>query len=246
MGAALSLFVLMSLSIFIVRVASVALRQTGLEESSARFQALSAISGTGFTTKEAESVVNYPVRRRIVMLLMVIGNLGVVTVMATVVVSFVNTQGDTGAVFIQLAWLVGVLGLLWFLILNKRAEQWMCDLIGRFLQAKTFLGARHFTRLLQLGDGYSVCVHPVASAWLEDEQALTYAQLGEKRLTVLAVRLTDGDLVQEFHTTTELNHGDALVLYGADEGHDALETLSVKSETAADHLAHRHAKHVDP
>ena len=87
----------MSLSIFIVRVASVALRHTGLPEVSARFQALSAISGTGFTTKEAESEVNYPVRRKIVMLLMVIGNLGVVTVMATVVVTFVNTRGDTSA-----------------------------------------------------------------------------------------------------------------------------------------------------
>jgi hypothetical protein len=64
MGAALTLFILMSLSIFIVRVASVALRHTGLEEGTAKFQALSAISSTGFTTKEAEMVVNYPVRRR--------------------------------------------------------------------------------------------------------------------------------------------------------------------------------------
>ena len=98
MGAALSLFVLMTLSILVVRVAAVALRQTGLEEATAKFQALSAVSGTGFTTSESETIVNYPVRRRIVTLLMVIGNLGLVTVFATLVVSFVHTEGEVDAV----------------------------------------------------------------------------------------------------------------------------------------------------
>lgn len=41
MSAALSIFVLLSLSVFVIRVASVALRITGLTETSARFQALS-------------------------------------------------------------------------------------------------------------------------------------------------------------------------------------------------------------
>ncbi len=240
MGAALSLFVLMSLSMVIVRVASVALRHTGLEETTARFQSLSAISGTGFTTKEAESVVNYPVRRRIVTLLMIIGNLGVVTVMATVVVSFVNTQGNTGAVFAQLAWLVAVLGLLWFLILNKRAERWMCDLIGRALQSSTFLGMRHFNRLLQIGDGYSVCEHPVANAWLQPEHSLGPPDLDSMGLAVLATHGASGDFVHEFRSTAELEPGDALVIYGSDTGHDALEKLSQQSDSESEYSAHGH------
>jgi len=109
MGAALSIFIILSLSVFLIRVASVALRVTGLVDSSARFQALSAFTGTGFTTREAESVVNYPVRRNIVSMLMIIGNMGVVTVLATVVVSVVRTDGDVTAVIVQLAWLLGSL-----------------------------------------------------------------------------------------------------------------------------------------
>ena len=50
MGAALSIFVLLSLSVFVMRVASVALRLTGLTDDIARFQALSAFTDTGFTT----------------------------------------------------------------------------------------------------------------------------------------------------------------------------------------------------
>ncbi len=52
-------------SFLLIRAASIALMMTGLEKNKARFQALSAFSGTGFTTKEAEMVVSHPVRRKI-------------------------------------------------------------------------------------------------------------------------------------------------------------------------------------
>jgi len=66
MGAALSVVVVVSLSIVIIRVATSALVMTGMAHESARFQARSAFLGVGFTTAEAESVVSHPVRRRIV------------------------------------------------------------------------------------------------------------------------------------------------------------------------------------
>ena len=52
-------------SFLVVRGAAVALMMTGMEKKKARFQALSAFSGTGFTTKEAEFVVNHPQRRKV-------------------------------------------------------------------------------------------------------------------------------------------------------------------------------------
>ncbi len=60
---------------------SIALEATGMERGKARFQALSAITGTGFTTLEAESVVNHPKRRRIVAWLILIGTTGVITLL---------------------------------------------------------------------------------------------------------------------------------------------------------------------
>lgn len=231
MGAALSLFVLLSLSVLMVRIAAVALRHTGLEEGTAKFQALSAISGTGFTTKEAETIVNYPVRRRIVSLLMVIGNLGVVTVLATVVVSFVHTDGEADAVVTQLLWLLGMLAIAWFLILNKRAEQFMCHWIGRVLESTTFLGTRHFVRLLQVSDGYSVCEHPVADHWRNVDSAIDGSALEKLGLRLLAVHRADGDRVERFSSTSELNEGDALILFGSDDGHEALEEKASQHAT---------------
>ena len=47
-------------SLLVTRVAAIALSVTGLSRESARFQARSAFTGVGFTTSEAESVVNHP------------------------------------------------------------------------------------------------------------------------------------------------------------------------------------------
>ncbi len=57
---------------------TIALETTGLERTKARFQALSALTGTGFTTSEAESIVNHPKRRRIATWLIFIGNAGII------------------------------------------------------------------------------------------------------------------------------------------------------------------------
>lgn len=89
----ISLLVIVALSMLITRVATIALTHTGLSRESARFQARSALTGAGFTTTESEKVVNHPVRRRIVMILMLVGNAGIVTGMASLMLTFVHGSG---------------------------------------------------------------------------------------------------------------------------------------------------------
>jgi hypothetical protein len=80
-------------SFLIVRAAAIALMMTGLDEKRAKFQALSAFSGTGFTTGEAEYVVKHPRRRRIITWLMILGNAGIVTVIVTATSSLASSRG---------------------------------------------------------------------------------------------------------------------------------------------------------
>lgn len=89
----IAFFVVLSLSLIITRIATIALALTGLSEEAARFQARSAFTGTGFTTSEAEKVVNHPVRRRIIILLMVARSAGLVSIVISLVLSF----GGSGA-----------------------------------------------------------------------------------------------------------------------------------------------------
>ncbi len=222
MGAALSLFVLLSLSVFVIRIATVALRLTGLHESSARFQALSAFSGTGFTTSEAEAIVNYPVRRKIVSLLMIIGNMGLVTVFATLVASLVHTDGEVNAILLQLVWLVCGLILLWFLILNKTADRIMCSLIGTFLKSTTLLGKQNYQRQLQVGNKHSVCEHQVPIDWFDKNGNVISSKLPELDLTLLAIRSQGKILVNEDACQNNIKVGDSLILFGRESRHIGL------------------------
>ena len=79
----LLLIVTLIVSIGVVRIGAVAFNLTGLEWSTAKFQALSCFSGTGFTTREAELVIASPRRRRIATYLIIIGHAGLVAMVAT-------------------------------------------------------------------------------------------------------------------------------------------------------------------
>lgn len=223
MGSALTLMVVLSLSFLLVRLAATVLRLTGLPEPVARFQALSAYTGTGFTTLEAETIVNYPIRRKVVSLAMIVGNLGLVTVLATLVISFVRVDETASAYLTQLAWLAAGLAALWFLLLNPMADRAMCHALSRLLTATTTLGQRRFAPLLQVADGVSVAEHRAQSGWISDGPALAALDLARHGLEVLAVHREDGKVVIRPDAAFELRDGDALVLFGTDAGHESLE-----------------------
>jgi hypothetical protein len=81
------MFIFLGLWLLLWWVGSIALEATGMERGKARFQALSALSGTGFTTQEAESIVNHPQRRRIAIWLIFLGNAGIVAFLIILVLS---------------------------------------------------------------------------------------------------------------------------------------------------------------
>ena len=122
------LLVAILVSFIIVRIGGFALQLTGIEPEVARFQALSAFSGTGFTTREAERVVGHKIRRRIVTILIILGNAGTVTIIATLVASFTQVSGYTWF-FIRLAVIVGsIFGLYQLIIrsnIGRRIPGWL-------------------------------------------------------------------------------------------------------------------------
>jgi len=122
------LLVAILVSFIIVRIGGFALQLTGIEPDVARFQALSAFSGTGFTTREAERVVGNRTRRRIVTILIVLGNAGTVTIIATLVASFTQVTGYMWF-FIRLAIIVGGIFGLYQLIIRsnfgRRIPAWL-------------------------------------------------------------------------------------------------------------------------
>ena len=89
MGAIITLLAVVTMSLLVNRIATVALVFTGVSKDLARFQARSAFTGSGYTTTESEVMMQHPVRRRIVMILMFAGSVGFVTIIASGITGFV-------------------------------------------------------------------------------------------------------------------------------------------------------------
>ncbi len=124
------LLITILVSFIVVRIGGFALQLTGIEPDVARFQALSAFSGTGFTTREAERVVGHRTRRRIVTILIILGNAGMVTVIATLVASFTQVSGYTWFL-IRLAIIIGGIFGLYQLVIRSNVGQRFIDWLQR-------------------------------------------------------------------------------------------------------------------
>jgi hypothetical protein len=59
--------------LLVIEIAVVLMRSTGLKYDIARFQVISLLTSTGFTTKESELILAHPVRRRLGMFLILFG-----------------------------------------------------------------------------------------------------------------------------------------------------------------------------
>jgi hypothetical protein len=124
------LLITILVSFIVVRIGGFALQLTGMEPEVARFQALSAFSGTGFTTREAERAVGNKMRRRIVTILIILGNAGMVTVIATLVASFTQVGGYAWF-FIRLAIIIGGIFGLYQLVIRSNVGQRILDWLQR-------------------------------------------------------------------------------------------------------------------
>ncbi len=231
MAAALTIAVILMLSVAVARVAAVAMRHTGLPENVARFQCISALTGTGFTTSESEMILNYPIRRRILVVLMVLGNLGLVTIAATFIVSFVETGSQPNAVLRQAFLIAAATAVTLFVMTNKTVDQFLCDLIGGVLEKTTSLRKRSFQRLVQIGNGFSIGEHTFTGS---KPVALKDLPLETHELTVLASRGSDSRHHHPVPDEAMVSPGDVLVCYGHDGSHEAFEEhLSGRGKPAA-------------
>lgn len=212
----ISLLVVLALSILVTRVATVALTYTGLSKESAKFQARSAFTGVGFTTTESEKVVNHPVRRRILLLLMLLGNAGVVTAVSSLIVSFVNTQGST-TLFWQVALLVSGIIALWLLANSSLVDRNISNIISSILKRYSTITVHDFPKLLHLAGEYQISELYINDGhWLLGKN-ISNCKLRDEGIILLGITRTSGDYIGVPDGDTTIEDGDTLLVYGRAE-----------------------------
>ena len=213
MIAIITLLVILTFTILITKITTVALIHTGLSREAAKFQARSALSGVGFTTSESEKIVNHPVRRKIILLLMMVGNIGIVTVVSSLIISFVNlgeAQSFTNRIIILI---LGIIVLIW-IVFSKWVDRQLSNVINWALKRYTDIDIQDYSTLLHLAGEYSVTELLVEQDdWLANRTLLELDLIAEGIL-ILGITRNDGTYIGTPLATTTIEPFDNLILYG--------------------------------
>lgn len=216
MGSLLTLLIIVAISLIVVRVGSTALMMTGLSWDTASFQSYSAFFGVGFTTKEAELVVDHPIRRRIIRDLILAGNIGLTSALATLVVTFVqiNTTGD---MLRRAGWIMG--GLLLFVIVVrlpwvKRLLDWA---IRKSLEHAGVVRALDYELLLRVEAGYCISEVEVLPDCQLAGRTLRETRPADAGILVLGIGRADGSFTGAPGPEEKIAVGDVITVYGRDE-----------------------------
>lgn len=239
MFALISLLVVIIVSIIIIRIGAVALEMTGLSKEIATFQAQSAFSGTGFTTSESEYVVSHPVRRKIIRTLIFIGNIGIVSAMATLILTFVG-QTQEEATF-RLIWLLVGLVIIYFFARSKLIDKGMRWVIKIALEKLSSIRIYDYEQLLGLSRGYSIGEFTIKDkSWLENKK-IKDCKLADEGIIILGLYRKIGSkekFIGAPYGETRLKLGDKLICYGPEE---AIRNLSQRLRGKKGDVQHKRA-----
>ncbi len=219
----------LTISLIVIRVGTMALMLTGLSREAARFQSHSAFTGVGFTTNESETIVEHPVRRHLMMGLMMLGNIGIATVIATLTATLLSESTSEHWEMSLCVLALGVL-VLWLLATSSWVERQLNRPIAFALRKFSTLDVRDYVSLLELSSGFSVSELIVEqNDWIAGK---TLAELGLARegVLVLGIRRHNGIYLGAPSSSNRIEASDTLVIYGPLERLEELDSRCCGAE----------------
>ena len=190
---------------------SIALEATGMERRKARFQALSAFTGTGFTTLEAESIVGHPKRRTIASWLIFFGNTGII-LLVILLIFFVGANLASlspARIVILIVPIIALLALIGFGVLDKLGTK-IANLFKRTGYFTPELSSRDI--LHQAGD-YSIARLIIGKKAPEVGCKISETSMAKHSINILAIE-RDDKVLSSPGAKEVVQAGDHLLCYG--------------------------------
>jgi Trk-type K+ transport system membrane component len=216
-------------SFIVVRIGAIAFQLTGLEWSLAKFQALSCFTGTGFTTKEAELITGNKQRRKIASVLIILGNAGLVIMIATLAGSFVPQQETIISklsesylpfrippylvIWVNLAIVVVVVYGIYRAFTHEKFARKLTNFLRKKIIKKEIFKKVSFEELLLATGGYGVSRVAICAGSPVLNKILAKSDLRKRDITVLAV-VRGEETIPNPPADTEILLGDELVCFG--------------------------------
>jgi len=194
----------------IVEVSTVMLKMTGLDRSTARFQAVSIITSSGFTTKESELITRHPVRRKIAIFLMILGPL-TLTFIISITVHLLGTGLSSPK---DILIILGILFII-FLVFRNPIFQGLFDrMVEKQLAKQPSLRKRSVEEILNLDDNFTIAEVTLSNPNVPCAgKLLKEIRLRDRGVLVLSIH-RDGNVIHTPRGIDELRINDTLLVYG--------------------------------
>lgn len=222
MASVISFIIIIAISLLITRIAAVAFSLTGLSLDIANFQALSAFTGVGFTTSEAESILRHPIRRKIAMLLMLLGNAGIVSAVASLVITFTNESKTWYSDYVTSGIIILSIVFIWFIYRSKYVKKGLDRIISFMLKKYTDIKVIDYEHFLNRDLEYDIDqIIIYGNHWLANK-TMKEVHLKEEGIVVLGVERNDSGYTGVPNGDFKIRINDVLKVYGRQE---AIENL---------------------
>ncbi|KAB3535732.1 hypothetical protein F8154_05375 [Alkaliphilus pronyensis] len=195
----------------LVEILSIALKVTGLDLDKARFQVISIITHTGFTTRESELITQHSTRRKIVQILMLVSYVTTATLISVIVSAFRNYRSFLNFTFFIAVALLSVL----FLIRNKHILYRLESIIENQLIKQMKINKKYKTveEVLKLNEEYGVAEFIIEEGNQLIGLTLDKSNLKESFIQVL--NIDRGSHIIHFPRNNDIfRQGDKVVVYG--------------------------------
>lgn len=197
-----------------IEIFSVVLKMTGLDLAKARFQIISIITHTGFTTRESELISQHRTRRKIASSLMLVSYISQVMLISL----FVNILTQNRSQLVYIGVLLVTIMILVILFTRSKFVSTRFNYFVEKLLSRSIKNQEHMSvdKILQVSEGYGVY-----EIVLEESNRLCGNSLGSSKLTKLEINILKVDRGSEVYDFPDaqfiLRQGDRLVLYGKTE-----------------------------
>ena len=192
-------------------------RLTGLPAEKARFQVISLLTGTGFTTRESEIVLSSRLRRRLARITMLFGYVFNITIVSAFINVFLSMKKvQVGYEFFSLLLPLGAVALIFVFMRVPKVHAWGDNLMRRVAD-KIFDRKETFNAVMLIDNISTESIVQVTLRHIPDEyRGLTLAKTGLRANTGIMVMLVErgGGKPVPAQADTVFEPGDKLTVFG--------------------------------
>lgn len=215
-NAVLLLLVFLSLYVIIIEIFTVIFRMTGMAERTAKFQVISMLTNSGFTTNESEVIVSSRKRRKLAIVTMIFGYTFTVVIVSTIVNIFMSAvNSDRTSVIYSIIYLASF-SIVYFILLRFPKIRYSFDTLIKNIGSK-FMNTKKSNPFLVL----DYVGKAVIGEMIITDMPLTLkdctigeAEIRKKyKISILTIK-RNKIVIPNIEPETRLRLGDKVIVYG--------------------------------